>query len=142
MNGLPFLQPDDEPQCMDTPWLFDWDFHGVPPTDALTDVREICGDCPFQAECADWGIRHEAHGVWGGLVPKERETLRRAQRIKLQTPTVINAGGQDWVNTLRRESERKSRSALYFRDERAIAGRKALERYNETGHWAKTGTAT
>lgn len=39
-------------------------------------AKSICNRCPHKAECADWGIRNEAHGVWGGLTPKERAHIR------------------------------------------------------------------
>jgi hypothetical protein len=40
----------------------------------------ICTACPVRAACLELALRHWTigqHGVWGGLVPAERATLRR-----------------------------------------------------------------
>lgn len=50
-------------------------------------AREICKSCPHLAECAEWGIFNETHGMWGGLSPQERATFRTRRRIPL-TPKV------------------------------------------------------
>lgn len=46
----------------------------------------ICKMCEHRAECAEWGIRHETHGFWGGLNPKQRRDIRRSRRIAVQNP--------------------------------------------------------
>jgi hypothetical protein len=30
-------------------------------------ARSICNNCEHKAECAEWGIYNERHGIWGGL---------------------------------------------------------------------------
>jgi hypothetical protein len=41
-------------------------------------ARAVCSGCQVRAECLDYAIRNsEAHGVWGGLTPRERDELRR-----------------------------------------------------------------
>ena len=47
-------------------------------------IRSICGKCPHQAECAEWGITREVHGMWGGLSPSERRRIRMQRRIVLK----------------------------------------------------------
>jgi WhiB family redox-sensing transcriptional regulator len=43
-----------------------------------THARAVCSGCQVRAECLDYAIRNsEAHGVWGGLTPRERDELRR-----------------------------------------------------------------
>jgi WhiB family transcriptional regulator, redox-sensing transcriptional regulator len=41
----------------------------------------VCAVCPVRAECLELSLRHWAvvgqHGIWGGLVETERDTLRR-----------------------------------------------------------------
>lgn len=41
----------------------------------------ICTTCPVRPDCLEFSLRHAydagAHGVWGGLVERERRTLRR-----------------------------------------------------------------
>ena len=55
-----------------------------PPTEAglgleqITVAKEICHDCPVQAECLDHAITFgEGAGIWGGTTPEERRLLRR-----------------------------------------------------------------
>lgn len=45
------------------------------------EAKEICRKCPHQAECAEWGVANEVHGVWGGLTPSDRRHLRRGRAL-------------------------------------------------------------
>jgi len=54
--------------------------------------------CPVRAECLAWINAHESgHGVWGGLDPSERESLRRrrdraaTRARKAMTPSAAHA---------------------------------------------------
>jgi WhiB family redox-sensing transcriptional regulator len=51
-------------------------------------AKAICRQCPHQIECAEWGIKHENHGIWGGLVPRERLTIRSSRGIQLKEGNV------------------------------------------------------
>lgn len=54
--------------------------------DNMTDYRNaiaLCNSCPFQMDCAEWGITKERYGVWGGLTPDERTMIRRKRNIFL-----------------------------------------------------------
>ena len=54
--------------------------------DSLADytvAKQICYQCPERIECAEWGINNEAHGLWGGLTPKERGYLRQKRGLRL-----------------------------------------------------------
>jgi hypothetical protein len=54
--------------------------------DSLADyniAKTLCNRCPHRQECAEWGIKNEAHGMWGGLTPKERAHLRQRRGILL-----------------------------------------------------------
>jgi WhiB family redox-sensing transcriptional regulator len=44
-------------------------------------AKSICRQCPHQAECAEWGIQNEVHGIWGGITEGERRFIRRKRRI-------------------------------------------------------------
>ena len=46
-------------------------------------AKAICKTCTHRTECAEWGIRKEQHGIWGGLAPRERLALRRHRKINL-----------------------------------------------------------
>jgi hypothetical protein len=51
-------------------------------------ARRICQSCPHLSECAEWGIKKEVYGIWGGLLPRERQTKRRELNIKLKEEDV------------------------------------------------------
>ncbi len=44
---------------------------------------EICKECFHKVDCAEWGIRYEKWGVWGGLTPLERIRVRRKRGIRV-----------------------------------------------------------
>ena len=47
--------------------------HSPPPT-----TRELCAGCPVGDQCLVYAVTvNEQHGVWGGLLPKERRRVRR-----------------------------------------------------------------
>ena len=50
--------------------------------------KRICNLCVHKADCAEWGIKHEVHGVWGGLSPQDREKIRRSRSTTVNTITV------------------------------------------------------
>ncbi len=47
-------------------------------------AKRICLSCPHQSECAEWGVRKEIHGIWGGLLETERRVIRRQRGITLR----------------------------------------------------------
>jgi hypothetical protein len=46
-------------------------------------AKSICKRCIHKVECAEWGIRKETFGIWGGLAHRERLQARRDRRINL-----------------------------------------------------------
>lgn len=44
-------------------------------------ARSICHQCVHKTECAEWGIKYEHHGIWGGLTERERKQVRRQRRL-------------------------------------------------------------
>ena len=46
-------------------------------------AKRICGKCPHQTECAEWGIYNEPFGIWGGLTQPAMRLVRRQRRIIL-----------------------------------------------------------
>ena len=50
--------------------------------------KRICNSCVHRIECAEWGIAHEVHGVWGGLTPQDREKIRRTRNMVVNTIVV------------------------------------------------------
>jgi WhiB family redox-sensing transcriptional regulator len=47
-------------------------------------AKRICLSCPHQIECADWGIRNERFGIWGGLTESNRRPIRKSLNIILR----------------------------------------------------------
>lgn len=37
---------------------------------------EACRTCPIQIQCAEYGIKYESEGIWGGLTSGTRKRLR------------------------------------------------------------------
>jgi len=52
-------------------------------TEMLMAVR-ICKGCPHRTECAEWGIKKERFGIWGGLSERQRRLIRRQKNITLR----------------------------------------------------------
>jgi WhiB family redox-sensing transcriptional regulator len=49
--------------------------------DPGTEAKQICRRCPVRAECLKFALENnERYGIWGGLDPVERDTLRRRLR--------------------------------------------------------------
>lgn len=46
-------------------------------------AKKLCNGCVNLLDCADWGIKHEAFGIWGGLTPIERRQIRKWKKITL-----------------------------------------------------------
>jgi hypothetical protein len=47
-------------------------------------LKKICSNCTFLADCAIYAIHHEEYGFWGGLSYTEREKFRKKYGIKLK----------------------------------------------------------
>jgi hypothetical protein len=50
-------------------------------------ARQVCGACPVRQPCLDYAISNAiTHGIWGGLIERERRALRtsylRAVRLE------------------------------------------------------------
>ncbi len=43
----------------------------------------VCKICPHLAECAEWGIKRERFGTWGGMTAIKRKKIRVAKGISL-----------------------------------------------------------
>lgn len=50
-------------------------------------AKKVCEGCSHLMECRNWALRHESHGVWGGLTPKELANLRSRKKIPLRSLT-------------------------------------------------------
>jgi hypothetical protein len=50
-------------------------------------LRRICANCPVKVECAEFAIKHERFGFWGGLTAMERNSIRHMKNIPLEEIT-------------------------------------------------------
>jgi hypothetical protein len=39
-------------------------------------AKQTCAACPIRLLCADYGIKWEDHGIWGGLTIEDRKKLK------------------------------------------------------------------
>lgn len=62
------------PECYNYPDAF-FPEVGDAGSDSLW-AKKMCSECPVLAQCADYAIKWEDHGVWGGLSPRQRQKLR------------------------------------------------------------------
>lgn len=52
-------------------------------TQPSSDVKAMCGTCPVEGDCLSWALRHDEHGIWGGLTRDQREALSKSRyRVK------------------------------------------------------------
>jgi hypothetical protein len=47
-------------------------------------AKSICQQCIHRTECAEWGIKYEKHGIWGGLSSFDRRRVRKKLNIILR----------------------------------------------------------
>lgn len=47
------------------------------PKEVVKLATDICNGCPVEAECLEWAIENESHGIWGGKTSTERNKIRR-----------------------------------------------------------------
>ena len=50
-------------------------------------LRRVCANCPVKIECAEFAIKHERFGFWGGLTAMERHSIRSMKNILLEEIT-------------------------------------------------------
>lgn len=72
----------EDPRCrgIDTELFYPPEAEKPPEMDLLL---SICGNCRHQSECAEWGIKNERFGIWGGLTHGKRTRIRKARGITI-----------------------------------------------------------
>ena len=46
------------------------------------EARSLCRECPIMSACAEYGLRYEHDGVYGGLNPHQRRQMRKLRGLK------------------------------------------------------------
>lgn len=42
----------------------------------IAEAAAVCAGCPVRAQCREWGLQRELHGIWGGLTENDRHAIR------------------------------------------------------------------
>lgn len=59
-------------------------------TSGLKAARRICENCPELERCRDYAIRNDdGYGLWGGLMPKERQQMRVRMNVINNKPSSV-----------------------------------------------------
>lgn len=74
-------QATEEPQCYNYPDAFFPDKGGSAQPGETEWAKQTCAVCPLQMLCAEYGVRWERHGIWGGLSSRQRQGIRRKRRL-------------------------------------------------------------
>lgn len=83
LNALDAM--DEDPGCSYNPEAF-FPSKGVSSGWELEWAKSQCGMCPAQTICAEYGIKWEPyHGIWGGLTPNERQSIRTPRAYNKST---------------------------------------------------------
>lgn len=71
---------DQAPPCENFPDAFFPDY-SLPGSMMLNNMaKSLCAQCPIKAQCAEYGIRWESQGIYGGISPRERQQMRSTLR--------------------------------------------------------------
>ena len=54
-------------------------------------AKKMCFVCPHKAECMQWGLHKEYHGIWGGLTERERRIIRVKENIIVREVHVVRS---------------------------------------------------
>lgn len=74
---------DHEPVCRQDPDLFHPEkFNGTANHGDVNTAKKVCNACPIRRECAAFGMKWDEYGIYGGLTPSDRRTLRSRIRVK------------------------------------------------------------
>lgn len=87
---LGFSHPDAACRGVD-PALF---FPGRGDMETIAAAQAVCRECPARRPCLEWALPHEEHDIWGGTTGRDRQRMRRAQGIRLRTPSLPHGANQ------------------------------------------------
>jgi WhiB family redox-sensing transcriptional regulator len=64
--------------CQSSPVPAAWDYDSPVSRELAPVAMAGCLECPVRGECLVYAVAAgERHGIWGGLLPRERENLSR-----------------------------------------------------------------
>lgn len=56
----------------------------------VQDLKKLCSNCPRLNECAEYAIKHELYGFWGGMTEQERIAYRKKFKITYIRPEIYS----------------------------------------------------
>ena len=103
------------------------------------EAKKICKGCPVQTDCADWGIKNEDSGIWGGMDAKDRQKRRgKAKFITVEK----RREDLNWLRDMLEDKPVAELAAKYGKTERTIyrwrnRERKRIERLGYSPFWRR-----
>lgn len=91
------------------------------------ELKQMCLDCPVNAECLDHALRHEHYGFWAGTSEEQRISIRRKLNIVCNKPEAMY-----WMGT----REEKARVEANRMDKIKGRGRKPASCGTRSGYGA------
>jgi hypothetical protein len=75
---------DESPSCYNYPDAFFPDTTNYIHSWEVKWAISTCNDCPIKQLCAEYGMKWEVHGIWGGTLPRERANWRKANNRSIE----------------------------------------------------------
>lgn len=69
-------EAEASPPCENYPEAFHPDYSQSGSMLLNNAAKSLCAECPVKAQCAEYGIRWERQGIYGGISPRERQKIR------------------------------------------------------------------
>jgi hypothetical protein len=69
-------EAEEAPQCYNYPDAYFPEKGGGFQLSEMRWAVKTCEQCPVRAMCADYGVKWETNGVWGGLSAEQRRKIR------------------------------------------------------------------
>jgi len=79
----------EEPLCRDIPGAPEIFIDETSENKPL--AKAICARCAHQVECAEYGIKVEVMGVWGGLTTRERSDIAKRHKVQREPLLIMPA---------------------------------------------------
>lgn len=76
-------QAEEAPQCYNFPDAYFPDKGTSGNAAEFLWAKKMCGECPVRQQCAEYAIKWEADGIWGGMSATERRLIRQERGITL-----------------------------------------------------------
>ena len=78
---LPWGRWMESAACANDAYDPEWWWPTSVESETATLAKNICRYCPVRQICLDYAIQHGLNeGIWGGLMPSQRQTVRKVRR--------------------------------------------------------------